>query len=122
MFSFSEGRRWTAAGVLTSRRGPDEGFLPAPLPRTGKTSSSRPPKPPMNEAGECRGHCEGAKNGKRTWVRWLTPAWGNLRHAKNPHMAVSENADIESHVCASRRVPGFAYPFLPFPLSPCISP
>ena len=28
LFSFSEGRRWTATGVLTSRRGPDEGSLP----------------------------------------------------------------------------------------------
>jgi len=27
MFSFSEGRRWTATGVLTRRRGPDEGSL-----------------------------------------------------------------------------------------------
>ena len=30
--SFSEGRRWTATGVLTSRRGPDEGSLPPPRP------------------------------------------------------------------------------------------
>ena len=30
-FSFSQGRRWTATGVLTSRRGPDEGSLPAIL-------------------------------------------------------------------------------------------
>ena len=29
-FSFSEGRRWTAHGILTSRRGPDEGSLPPP--------------------------------------------------------------------------------------------
>ena len=28
VFSFSEGRRWTATGVLTSRRGLDEGSLP----------------------------------------------------------------------------------------------
>ena len=27
VFSFSEGRRWTATGVLTRRRGPDEGSL-----------------------------------------------------------------------------------------------
>jgi len=27
LFPFSEGRRWTATGVLTSRRGPDEGSL-----------------------------------------------------------------------------------------------
>jgi hypothetical protein len=27
LFSFSQGRRWTATGVLTSRRGPDEGSL-----------------------------------------------------------------------------------------------
>jgi hypothetical protein len=26
--TFSEGRRWTATGVLISRRGPDEGLLP----------------------------------------------------------------------------------------------
>ena len=42
--TFSEGRRWTATGVLTSRRGPDEGSLPPPsttsyLPRT---STGRP--------------------------------------------------------------------------------
>jgi hypothetical protein len=28
MITFSEGRRWTATGVLISRRGPDEGSLP----------------------------------------------------------------------------------------------
>ena len=28
LFSFSGGRRWTATGVLFSRRGPDEGLLP----------------------------------------------------------------------------------------------
>jgi hypothetical protein len=30
--TFSEVRRWTATGVLTSRRGPDEGSLPVPRP------------------------------------------------------------------------------------------
>jgi hypothetical protein len=30
--TFSAGRRWTATGVLTSRRGPDEGSLPPPRP------------------------------------------------------------------------------------------
>ncbi len=34
-FSFSQGRRWTATGVLTSRRGPDEGSLPWLLPNKG---------------------------------------------------------------------------------------
>ena len=28
LLSFSGGRRWTATGVLSSRRGPDEGLLP----------------------------------------------------------------------------------------------
>jgi hypothetical protein len=28
--TFSEGRRWTATGILISRRGPDEGLLPGP--------------------------------------------------------------------------------------------
>jgi hypothetical protein len=93
VFSFSEGRRWTATGVLTSRRGPDEGSLPArerqmkmffllqgekvaegrgrmrghfvrrSRVRQNKFKSSQ--EPPINEAGECRGHCEGAKEGKR---------------------------------------------------------
>jgi hypothetical protein len=31
VFSFSLGRRWTATGVPTSRRGPDEGLLPSGL-------------------------------------------------------------------------------------------
>jgi hypothetical protein len=30
--TFSQGRRWTATGVLPSRRGPDEGSLPPPRP------------------------------------------------------------------------------------------
>jgi hypothetical protein len=39
VFSFSQGRRWSATGVLPSRRGPDEGSLPpratgANAPRT----------------------------------------------------------------------------------------
>ena len=37
----------------------DKGFLRAPFPR--KTNSSRPQKPPINEAGESRGHCEGGQ-------------------------------------------------------------
>jgi len=45
--TFSEGRRWTATGVFTSRRGPDEGSLPRPRrpspchahPRVGRYTS-----------------------------------------------------------------------------------
>ena len=35
MLSFSEGRRWTATGVLTNRRAPDEGSLPRLFPNKG---------------------------------------------------------------------------------------
>ena len=40
------------------------GFLPRPT-TTNDFRSSSSALPPIFEAGECRGHCEGAKNGKR---------------------------------------------------------
>ena len=36
LFSCFEGRRWTATGALTSRRGPDERSLALPLSENGK--------------------------------------------------------------------------------------
>jgi hypothetical protein len=32
---------------------------------------------------------------------WQTPAFGSLRSSRHLHIALSENADIEKHVCAS---------------------
>ena len=43
---------------------PDEGSLCAPLPRRQNKFMSSP-EPPINEAGECRGHCEGAVDGNQ---------------------------------------------------------
>jgi hypothetical protein len=43
---------------------PDEGSFPEGPPPTTNIPSSSSPLPPINEAGECRGHCEGAKDGK----------------------------------------------------------
>ena len=40
-FSFSRGRRWTATGALTSRRGPDEGFLAPPRFTGGDAAPNR---------------------------------------------------------------------------------
>ena len=41
------------------------GLFPRGLPRTKNIRSSSSTRPPIDEAGESRGHCEGAKNGKR---------------------------------------------------------
>ena len=41
------------------------GLFPSGPPPTHNIPSSSPTRSPIFEAGECRGHCEGAKNGKR---------------------------------------------------------
>ena len=53
--TFSEGRRWTATGVLTSRRGPDEGSLPPLRPPFACHAQPRVGRLPASRAGDPAG-------------------------------------------------------------------
>jgi hypothetical protein len=114
------GRRWSATAVFTSRRGPGlrppkgyqhpgrrpcygpqtgDGFLPAaPIQRSPQKPPRGHKEPPIDDAGECRGTCEGAENSLRrfTFFRGEKVSAGALRESRAHNRSSATRRQTES--------------------------